>query len=99
MLTILMMAAQVALPRGGTPKGGTPRWVRKWSPLLWLLPAMTLYIIFKLAPMISGIYLSLLRWDGIEPPEFVGLQNYIRMLDDEIIAIALWNNVLYALGT
>ena len=49
--------------------------------------------------MISGLYLSLLRWDGIEPPVFVGLQNYQRLFDDEIIGLALRNNVQYALGT
>lgn len=94
MFTILIMAAQAALPRGGTP-----RWVRRWANLLWVLPACLLYFVFKLLPMISGLYLSLLRWDGIEPPVFVGLQNYQRMFEDEIIGLALRNNVQYALGT
>jgi multiple sugar transport system permease protein/raffinose/stachyose/melibiose transport system permease protein len=49
--------------------------------------------------MIGGLYLALLQWDGIEPARFVGLQNFQRMLTDEIIGLALWNNVKYALGT
>ena len=49
--------------------------------------------------MVAGLYLALLRWDGIEPPVFVGLQNFQRMLQDEVIGLALWNNTVYALGT
>jgi ABC-type sugar transport system permease subunit len=74
------------------------RW-RNFGPYLWVLPAVLVYFVFKLAPMIGGVYLALLQWDGIEPARFVGLQNFQRMLDDEIIGLALWNNVKYALGT
>jgi ABC-type sugar transport system permease subunit len=63
------------------------------------LPALLLYFVFKLLPMVSGIYLSLLKWDGIAPPEFVGIRNYVRMFSDETIGLALWHNALYALGT
>jgi ABC-type sugar transport system permease subunit len=64
-----------------------------------VLPAVLLYAIFKLAPMVAGIYLALLQWDGIEPAKFVGLRNFQRMLEDEAILLALGNNVQYALGT
>lgn len=72
---------------------------RNLAPYLWVLPAVLIYFVFKLAPMIGGLYLALLQWDGIEPARFVGLQNFQRMLTDEIIGLALWNNVKYALGT
>ncbi len=79
----------------------TPRPVRRrnLAPYLWVLPALLIYFIFKLLPMIAGIYLSLIQWDGIEPAKFVGLQNFQRMLDDDIITLALMNNVKYAVGT
>ncbi len=79
----------------------TPRPVRRrnLAPYLWVLPALLIYFIFKLLPMIAGIYLSLIQWDGIEPAKFVGLQNFHRMLDDDIITLALMNNVKYAVGT
>ncbi len=78
-----------------------PRTIRRRNlgPYLWVLPALLLYIIFKLLPMIAGLYLALIQWDGIEPAKFVGLQNFQRMLDDEIIPLALLNNVKYAIGT
>ena len=72
---------------------------RNFAPYLWVLPALLIYIIFKLLPMIAGVYLAFIQWDGIEPAKFVGLQNFQRMLDDEIITLALLNNVKYAVGT
>lgn len=78
-----------------------PRTIRRknLAPYLWVLPAVLIYFVFKLAPMIGGFYLALIEWDGIEPAKFVGLQNFRRMLDDEVIGLALWNNVKYAAGT
>lgn len=72
---------------------------RNWMPYLWILPAITLYAVFKLLPMIAGLYLAMLKWDGIAAPEFVGLRNFARIFSDDVIGIALWHNVLYALGT
>lgn len=72
---------------------------RNLAPYLWVLPALLIYTVFKLAPMVAGLYLALLQWDGIEPAKFVGLQNFQRMLNDEIIGLALLNNVKYAVGT
>ena len=72
---------------------------RNFAPYLWVLPAALIYFVFKLVPMISGIYLALLQWDGIEPAKFVGLRNFQRMLSDDVIGLALLNNVKYAAGT
>lgn len=71
----------------------------RFLPYAFVAPAVLLYFTFKLLPMIVGIYLSLLRWDGLEPATFIGLRNFGRMLEDEQILNALWNNVQYAFGT
>lgn len=70
---------------------------RQRSLYLWLAPALILYGLFKIAPLVVGIVLATLRWDGVKDPVFVGLQNFERMaLDDKLIP-ALLNNVQYAL--
>jgi raffinose/stachyose/melibiose transport system permease protein len=74
-------------------------WQRALAPYLWVAPALLLYAVFKLLPLIAGLWLALLRWDGIEEPVFVGLQNFSRILRDGVLLTALWNNVLYAFGT
>ena len=71
-----------------------PRW-----PFLWILPAFLIYFVFKLAPMIAGFYLALLKWDGINPAKFIGLQNFTQMIGDPVIGQALLHNALYAAGT
>lgn len=72
---------------------------RMIGPYLWLSPALIIYGLFKLYPMVSGVYLSLLNWDGIDDPKFIGLRNFQRMFSDDQIPGVLWHNVQYALGT
>lgn len=68
-------------------------------PYIWLLPALVLYGIFKIYPMIEGIWLSLLNWDGIDDPTFIGLRNFQRMFSDDQLGTALFHNVEYAIGS
>ena len=75
------------------------RWGRSLSPYLWVMPALLVYGLFTLVPLVSGVWLSLLRWDGIEPARFVGLRNFERLFRDEKLASALLHNVQYAVGT
>ncbi len=72
---------------------------KHWHLYLWVLPALLVYAVFKLGPMIGGLGLSMLRWDGIKDAVFVGLQNFQRMADDDKLLPALLHNVQYALGT
>jgi ABC-type sugar transport system permease subunit len=74
-------------------------WRRTIVPYLFVVPAVLIYFVFKLAPLIGGIYLALLRWNGLDPARFVGLGNFLRMLEDEAIPMALLHNVQYAFGT
>ena len=64
-----------------------------------LLPALILLGVFVVAPVAYGLYLSLLRWNGFEPPVFVGLDNYVRLWErDRIFRQALSNNVVFAVA-
>ena len=66
---------------------------------LWLVPALFLYLAFKIGPLLGGLVLATLRWDGIKEPVYVGLQNFQRMAVDPKLLPALLNNVVYAVGT
>lgn len=69
------------------------------APYLWVLPAVIVYGIFKLVPLFSGIYMALLRWDGIEDPRFIGLRNFEKILSDDLTLRVLANNAEYAVLT
>ncbi len=57
----------------------TPRFKRKrkinWTPYLFLIVPLLLYLVWIIGPMLYTFYLSLTDWDGISPEaEFIGLK-------------------------
>jgi raffinose/stachyose/melibiose transport system permease protein len=54
----------------------------KW--LLFLLPALLVYIIFMAAPLFDSLRLSLYTGEGFTPTTFVGLQNYIDLFTNPL---------------
>ena len=81
-----------------TPRVGAKR-LRASISYLWVMPAILLYALFTLTPLIAGIYLSFLRWDGVKPAKYIGLANYERLLNDHKLRDALMHNAQYAFGT
>jgi len=70
--------------------------VQKWIfILLATIPAFGGYLLFTLYPNILSVYYSLLKWNGISEPVFVGFANFRRMFQDPYVWKALWNNVIF----
>ncbi|MBN1287081.1 MAG: sugar ABC transporter permease [Anaerolineae bacterium] len=62
----------------------------------FLFPAIALYLVFVIYPYLQAMYISLTKWRGLTPnPEFIGLENFQRMLEDKYFWNALGNNVTY----
>lgn len=93
------MAARAETRRSNPAQYSWRRRLRWLGPYVWLLPALIAYAIFKLAPLVAGLWLALIEWDGITPPEFIGLRNFRRMLTDQELVSALGHNLQYAVGT
>ncbi len=49
---------------------------------LFLLPWLVGLFAFTVGPMIASFYLSLTDYNLIQSPNFIGIDNYLRMLDD-----------------
>ncbi|ADE39441.1 carbohydrate ABC transporter permease [Candidatus Puniceispirillum marinum] len=64
-----------------------------FMPWLFLMPGILLFAVYVLWPIMSSISISLYQWDGLSPATYVGLENYIELMDDEEFYTALWNNV------
>ncbi|MFA9455356.1 carbohydrate ABC transporter permease [Halalkalibacter sp. AB-rgal2] len=62
---------------------------------IFLLPSLLLLIIFMVAPLIYSITMSFYRWDGFSPPQFIGFNNYERLLDHNNFWLALKNNAIF----
>ena len=54
---------------------------------------------FVIIPIFMSFYISITDFNGLEAPTFAGLKNYIRMLDDSKIRVALINTIRFVLGT
>jgi raffinose/stachyose/melibiose transport system permease protein len=60
------------------------------------LPALILYAVAVFLPIGASLALSLFSWDGISAPQFVGVANYVQMLqEDPIFWTAFRNSVVY----
>jgi raffinose/stachyose/melibiose transport system permease protein len=78
-----------------TPRPATGRSAR-WSLIgLFLLPALSVYLLFVLIPIAQGAYYSLFKWNGLKPlTDFVGLGNYARALADDLFVGAVAHNAM-----
>ena len=65
-----------------------------------LAPYLVFFVIFTVIPVIVAIYLSFTYFNLLQPPEFRGLANYVRLfLDDDVFLTALKNTLVFALLT
>ena len=60
------------------------RHLRKWLEIgLFVLPAIVLFVVFVLSPVVRAVYYSGFRWDGLGPlTDWVGIGNYQQALGD-----------------
>ena len=69
--------------------------VRAFTPWLFLLPALLVYLLFVLVPMGSSFAMSLFHWESASShPAFCGLSNFARLPKDPIFWRAILHNLL-----
>lgn len=75
------------------------RSLSKWSIIvICLLPALVVFGVFVLLPVVQATYYSLYNWSGLGPLQnFIGLQNYVVLLEDPVFINAVKTNLLIAL--
>ncbi|MCL2199029.1 MAG: sugar ABC transporter permease [Defluviitaleaceae bacterium] len=67
---------------------------------LFLLPFLLVFATFTLAPVAMSLGLSFTYFNVLEPPRFIGFQNYLNLfLSDDIFLIALRNTLILAIIT
>lgn len=65
----------------------------KLSIAMFIAPALIIYTIFQIIPLIGAFYFSFVDWNGIagSKPIFVGLQNYVSAFKSADFLLALKN--------
>ncbi len=66
-----------------------------WRILPFLLPALVLYAVFVMLPVVQAVRYSLFNWNGLGPlTEFVGLKNFATVLGSPVFITSISNNLL-----
>jgi multiple sugar transport system permease protein len=70
------------------------------TPYLFLLPALVLFLAFRVYPLINGLWLSFTNARlGRAQYTFVGLSNYEKLLDDSRFQLSLINTAFYTIAS
>ena len=63
----------------------------------FLAPNLTGFLVFTSLPVLASFALSFVRWDLFSSPQFTGLDNFIRLLQDPYFWKYCWNTI-YLMG-
>lgn len=77
---------------------GQQGWRRRAVVVLFLGPSLVPLLLFSVGPMVASVGLSLLRWDLLRPPRFVGLDNYARLAGDAAFRAAVGHTIQFVAG-
>lgn len=66
---------------------------------LFLAPNFLGFFIFTLIPVVLALAYSFTNYDGNMKMDFIGFDNYIKLLNDSSFLIALKNTLIYTIGT
>lgn len=66
--------------------------------LVFLGLPLAIYLIFVVSPLLQAIGYSFTNWNGFNANQtFVGLDNYVRLLNDNVFTTAVRNNIFMAI--
>lgn len=64
---------------------------------LYISPFIIGFVLFTLGPMIASMYLSFTRYDVLTPAEWIGVENYVNLFQNERFWALLGNTFYYVL--
>ncbi|HEY9647426.1 MAG TPA: sugar ABC transporter permease [Chroococcidiopsis sp.] len=89
-------------PSSPLPSPSAQRWsaiARAATPYLFLLPALTILGLTVFYPALQAFLLSFTRYEFLaDTPEWVGLENFQKLLKDKVFWQTLKNTLLYLVG-
>jgi multiple sugar transport system permease protein len=66
---------------------------------VYILPSFILICFFSLVPIVMNFYFAFTKYNVMQPPEWVGLSNFFRLIQDVYIGASLRNTVFYTIIT
>jgi len=83
------VAVRTDAPRAPRSRGARGA---RWVGWLFVLPALVMYGIFVLVPLLMTVHYSTLRWNGVGPQRWNGLDNYLTVLTDPDLTAIILNS-------
>lgn len=68
-----------------------------WAYAVFVLPTLLLYGLFFIYPLLATVKYGFSSWDGVNAPDFNGLDNFVKAFGDKYFWKAFTNNVYFIL--
>lgn len=68
---------------------------RRLAPWLFLAPGILIFLLYVIFPILQSVWISFYDWDGLGEARWIGVQNYVDLLDDDSFYTSLKNNVIW----
>jgi len=94
-MTAVARTVESALARVRAPRRGRALSRDNVTLVLFLAIPLTIYAIWVWGPAVATIVISFTRWDNVSAPQWIGLQNYARLIHDPLFQQALVNNLVW----
>jgi len=97
-----MAGTTLAKPKSRTISGTErkPLWrdLYRLTPYFFLILPISLYCVWVIGPMFYSVWMSLTNSDGITRQEFIGLDNYRRLFNDDVFWTSFFNNLKWLIA-
>ena len=85
--------------RGGRGRVSSA-WRKRLEIAFFVTPALALFALFVVWPIVTAVQLSVFRWKGFGPlTDFVGLRNYVTVLGDDVFVDSVVHNLIIVAGS
>lgn len=71
----------------------------KFAIIIGLLPALLLYVVFAIYPILQSFYYSLMEWNGFSEMTFIGLDNFKKLFQDSLFWNSVKNNIYVVIAS
>ena len=68
---------------------------RAFAPWLFLAPGMAMFLFYVIIPIFQSLWVSFYDWDGLSDAKWIGIANYLELLDDDAFYTSLKNNIIW----
>lgn len=65
----------------------------------FIIPNFIGFAIFTLGPILFAFVLAFMRWDGNSPMQFVGINNFVTMVQNQRFQASFLNTIIYCAAT